>query len=77
MQTPENPVAEQGLAAAVVELLATNEDALIVAPYNPMYELAVWSGYCKWGLLDEEIFRSTWVLPFPKGSPYLQVFSEM
>ena len=77
MEYSESAHYKQELALHVSELLETNEDAVVVGPYHPMYELAIGSGYCNWGILNDWIFRESWVYPFPKGSPFVPIFSEM
>ena len=76
-EDPENPVSKVGLSSAIVTLLKDNEDDMIVADYNPMYELAVSSGCCSWGFLQDQLFRNNWAFPLPEGSPFLPVFNNM
>ena len=77
MEDPENPVSKDGLSSGIVTLLKNNEDAVIVADYNPMYKLTVSSGYCNWGFLKDRLFRSNWAFPLPKGSPFLHAFNKV
>ena len=77
MEHPGNSFAEQGLASAILQLLETNADAVIVGPSSPMHELAVSTGYCNWGFLEDQFFRNVWAFPFRKGSPFLPAFNNM
>ena len=77
MEDPQNSITEEGLSASIIKLLKNNENAVIVAEYQLMYELAVQSGYCNWGFLEDRLLQSVWAFPFPKRSPFLPAFNEM
>ena len=77
MEHPENSFSEEGLTPAIHKLLESNADAVIVGPSSPMHELAVSTGYCNWGFLEDRFFRNNWAFPLPKGSPFLSTFNNM
>ena len=77
MEHPGNLFSKEGLASAILKLLENNEGTVIVGPSSPMHELAISTGYCNWGFLEDRFFRSNWAFPLPKGSPFLQVFNNM
>ena len=77
MEDPQNSISEQGLSAAIIKLLQDDENAVIVAEYQLMHALAVQSGYCNWGFLEDRLNRSFWAFPFPKRSPFLSAFDDM
>ena len=77
MEHSENYFAEYGLADVIRKLLKNNEDAVIVGPSSPMYEMAVSTGYCNWEFLDDQFYRDIWAFPLAKGSPFLSAFNNM
>ena len=77
MEDKDNSFSEFGLLPVILKLLETNEDAVIVGPSSPMYELAVSTGYCNWGFLEDRLFRENWALPLQKGSPFLSAFNNL
>ena len=77
MKDPSNSISKQGLSSAVQQLLENNEAAVIIDSYKPMYQLAVRSGYCNWGFMDDRFFHSYWAFPLPKGSPFLSIISDV
>ena len=76
MEDPDNSFSQQGLIPAMFQLLQDNEAAVIVENYHTLYQLGVESGFCNWGFLRDRFFRANWAFPFPKGSPFLSIFSE-
>ena len=75
MEHPENSFSEEGLTSAIFRLLESNANAVIVDASSPMYELAVSTGYCNWGFLEDRFFRNNWAFPLQKGSPFVSTFN--
>ena len=77
MAHAENALTLKGPATAIDKLMENNEDIVVVGSHTPLHELAIQSGHCNWGMLEDRFFRDDWAFPFPKGSPFLPVFNEM
>ena len=77
IEDPSNSISEQGLHSAVQQLLANDEASVVIHSYEPMYQLAVRSGYCNWGFLNDRFYHNYWSFPMPKGSPFVSTFNRV
>ena len=77
MEDSSNSITTQGLRSAVKQLLENDEAFVIIDWYPVMYQLAVRSGYCNWGFLNDRFYHSYASFPFPQGSPFVSVFSKV
>ena len=77
IEETSNSISEQGLRSAVQQLLMYDEANVIVDAHETMYQMAVRSGYCNWGFLNDRFYHNYWSFPMPKGSPFVSTFSRV